>query len=107
MAYDDTWAALADRRRRDIFETLRGGARTVGEIAETQPVSRPAVSQHLKVLADAGLVRASSRGTRRLYEVRRAGLMELRGWIDSFWDDILDRYADEVSKEMGGKNEPD
>jgi DNA-binding transcriptional ArsR family regulator len=108
MTYEDALVALADQRRRAIFELLRAGPRTVGEIAETQPVSRPAVSQHLKVLADAGLVRARPQGTRRLYEVRTAGLMELRDWIDGFWEDVLDRYAAEVSKHMGGKqNESD
>jgi DNA-binding transcriptional ArsR family regulator len=108
MTYGETLDALADQRRRAIFELLRKGPRSVGEIAQTQPVSRPAVSQHLKVLMEAGLVHARPKGTRRLYEADRAGLMALREWIDGFWDDVLDRFAAEVSKQMGGSgNEPD
>jgi DNA-binding transcriptional ArsR family regulator len=108
MTYEDTLNALADQRRRAIFEQLRTGPRSVGEIAKTQPVSRPAVSQHLKILTDAGLVRVKPKGTRRLYEADKAGLMALREWIDGFWDDVLDRFAAEVSKQTGGrKDEPD
>ena len=96
MTYDTAITALADPRRRAIFETLRRQPRTVREIADTQPVSRPAVSQHLKVLQGAGLVTVRPEGTRRYYGVRREGLADLRAWIDGFWDDVLESFAKEV-----------
>ena len=98
MTYEDAIAALADTRRRAIFESLRAHPRTVADIAETQPVSRPAVSQHLKVLQMAGLVDVRSEGTRRYYGIRRAGLDGLRQWIESFWDDVLDNFAAEIRR---------
>ena len=100
MGYDIALAALADGTRRAIFESLREGPRSVGELASVQPVSRPAVSQHLKVLADAGLVRADAVGTRRIYSVRREGLSELRAYLESFWSDVLDAYASEVQRRV-------
>ena len=92
MAYEDAIAALADPTRRAVFERLRAGARPVGEIARTLPVSRPAVSQHLRVLKDAGLVRDRRDGTRRLYSVDGDGLAALRDYIDGFWDDALGAF---------------
>lgn len=89
MAYATALAALADPTRRAVFERLRDGARGVGEIAAGLPVSRPAVSQHLKVLKQAGLVADEARGTARLYRIHAAGLSELRDWLDGFWDDAL------------------
>lgn len=71
----------------------------VAEIARAQPVSRPAVSQHLKILEQAGLVNVEAKGTRRYYGVRREGLAELRQWIDGFWGDVLDSFAAEVSRQ--------
>lgn len=91
--------ALADTRRRAIFETLRDKPRTVAEIASGQPVSRPAVSQHLKVLQTAGLVQAEAQGTRRYYSIRREGLVELRHWVEGFWSDVLASFADEVARQ--------
>jgi DNA-binding transcriptional ArsR family regulator len=95
------WEALGDPTRRSIFERLSGGPRSVGELAEGLPVSRPAVSQHLRVLKDAGLVRDRRDGTRRLYRVDPAGLDELREYFDRFWSDALERFADEARKETG------
>lgn len=85
-------AVLADPTRRQVFERLRAGPRPVNVIAAGMPVSRPAVSQHLKVLKDAGLIDERSEGVRRIYSVRREGLAELRAWLDSFWSDALDAF---------------
>lgn len=81
--------ALGDRTRRAIFEQLRKGPRAVGEIADELPVSRPAVSQHLRVLKEAGLVRERRNGTRRIYRVDTDGLDELRTYFDEFWNEAL------------------
>jgi len=89
MAYATALAVLADPTRRKVFERLRTGPRPVNALAAGLPVSRPAVSQHLKALKDAGLVEERSEGVRRIYSLRREGLMELRDWLDSFWDDAL------------------
>jgi len=82
-------AALGDPTRRAVFEGLRDGPRPVGELAAGLPVSRPAVSQHLRVLEGAGLVRAERAGTRRLYRIDPDGLAVLRVYLDSFWDGAL------------------
>ena len=81
--------ALGDPTRRAIFEQLRRGPRAVGEIASELPVSRPAVSQHLRVLKDAGLVTERREGTRRLYRLDPDGLGELRDYFDDFWTEAL------------------
>ena len=81
--------ALGDPTRRAIFEQLRRGPRAVGEIAGKLPVSRPAVSQHLRVLKEAGLVTERRDGTRRLYRLDPDGLGELRDYFDQFWDAAL------------------
>jgi DNA-binding transcriptional ArsR family regulator len=91
-------AALSDPTRREVFERLRSGARSVGEIASGLPVSRPAVSQHLKVLKDAGLVIDHAQGTRRVYHIDPKGLAAMRAWLDQFWDTALTAYAAEVKK---------
>lgn len=98
MAYAEVLTALADPTRRHIFEALRARPMTVGELAERQPVSRPAVSQHLKVLESAKLVGVEPRGNRRLYLVKRDGLEELRDYVDSFWSDALSAYGAEIAK---------
>ena len=82
-------SALSDATRRAVFEGLIDGPRSVGEIAGTLPVSRPAVSQHLRVLKDAGLVFATVRGTRRLYQVDPAGIDQMRHYFDQFWNRAL------------------
>jgi DNA-binding transcriptional ArsR family regulator len=91
-----TLTALADPTRRAVFERLRHGPASVGEVAATLPVSRPAVSQHLKVLKGAGLVIDRPDGTRRVYYIDPDGLGELRRWIDQFWDDALEAFRKEV-----------
>jgi DNA-binding transcriptional ArsR family regulator len=81
-----------------VFERLRGGPKSVGVLAAGLPVSRPAVSQHLKALKDAGLVKDRSEGTRRVYYIDPDGLGELRRWLDGFWDDALDAFKNEVEQ---------
>jgi DNA-binding transcriptional ArsR family regulator len=106
MAYGMTLAVLADPTRRQVFERLRTGPRAVNALAAGLPVSRPAVSQHLKVLKEAGLVEERSEGVRRIYSVRHEGLFELREWLDSFWGDALDAFkveAERSHKERGRK----
>lgn len=98
MAYANALAVLADPTRRHVFERLRSGPRPVKAIAAGLPVSRPAVSQHLKVLKDAGLVAERSEGARRIYSIRREGLEELRDWLDSFWDDALAAFKAEAER---------
>ncbi|MFT7521169.1 MAG: DNA-binding transcriptional ArsR family regulator [Kiritimatiellia bacterium] len=93
MAYGISLQALADPTRRRVFELLRHGPLPVSELANVLPVSRPAVSQHLKVLLAAGLVVAERRGRQRLYSVDPSGLRELREWLDSLWDHALDNFA--------------
>jgi DNA-binding transcriptional ArsR family regulator len=81
--------ALGDATRRAIFERLREGPRAVGELANELPVSRPAVSQHLRVLKEAGLVTERRNGTRRLYRVDPDGVGALRDYFDAFWNEAL------------------
>jgi DNA-binding transcriptional ArsR family regulator len=97
--------ALGDPTRRLVFELLRSGPRSVGELAAGLPVSRPAVSQHLRVLENAGLVVHTKAGTRHLYELDTAGVGALREWVDEFWNEALARYktAAEISSRQGGK----
>ena len=85
----DAWAALADPTRRSIFELVVARPRAVGELAEVLPVTRPAVSQHLKLLKTAGLVLARAEGTRRIYRANPDGLGELRAQLDRFWNQTL------------------
>jgi DNA-binding transcriptional ArsR family regulator len=92
MAYENALAALADPTRRAVFERLRQGPAAVGEIAQSLPVSRPAVSQHLKALKQAGLVADEPRGSARIYRIHAQGLRELRDWLDSFWGDALEAF---------------
>jgi DNA-binding transcriptional ArsR family regulator len=89
MAYGYSLDALGDPTRRAIFELLRTRPQAVGELAARLPVSRPAVSQHLRVLKAAGLVSERKEGTRRVYRVEPKGLAELRDWLETFWDDVL------------------
>lgn len=100
MGYAEVLTALADPTRRGIFEALRAEPATVGQLALSQPVSRPAVSQHLKVLADARLVEARAEGRQRIYSIRRDGLDDLRGYVDGFWSDVLAAFAAEVGRRV-------
>jgi DNA-binding transcriptional ArsR family regulator len=92
------FVALSDPTRRAVFEKLAGGPRPVGEIARGLPVSRPAVSQHLKLLKEAGLVTDRSEGTRRIYQIDPAGLGAMRAWLDQFWESALAAFAAEVER---------
>ena len=96
MAYGSAWTALADPTRRQVFERLKSGPLSVGRIAQELPVSRPAVSQHLKVLKEAGLVEEEAQGTRRIYHIDPKGLAALRAWLDQFWDLALEAFRAEV-----------
>ena len=98
MAYEKALAALADPTRRRVFEQLRSGPKPVGAIARGMPVSRPAVSQHLKVLKEAALVSESQDGARRIYRIDPEGLGQLRQWLDQFWDVALDNFKAEAEK---------
>ncbi|HLM36435.1 MAG TPA: metalloregulator ArsR/SmtB family transcription factor [Gaiellaceae bacterium] len=99
MAYRTAMDALGDPTRRAIFEQLRRGPRAVGEIASELPVSRPAVSQHLRVLKDAGLVTERRQGTRRLYRLDPDGLGELRDYFDDFWTEALAGFKAAAERE--------
>jgi DNA-binding transcriptional ArsR family regulator len=105
MAYDSALAALADPTRRRVFERLRSGPKPVGALARGLPVSRPAVSQHLKVLKEAGLVADQPEGTRRVYHIDPNGLGALRAWLDQFWDQALAAFQSEV--EMAASKQKD
>jgi DNA-binding transcriptional ArsR family regulator len=97
------FSALYDPTRRAVLERLRDGPRPVGEIARGLPVTRPAVSQHLKVLKDAGLVADRSEGTKRIYYIDPKGLGAMRAWLDQFWDSALTAFAAEVERAAGEK----
>ena len=103
---DDEWAVLGDRTRRAIVEQLAGGPLAVRELADRLPVSRPAVSQHLKVLRDAGLVVERAEGTRRVYRLDAAGVLALRDQLDTFWSRALSGFEDVVRSDQGTSNEP-
>jgi DNA-binding transcriptional ArsR family regulator len=92
MAYALAITALADPTRRAVFESLRRGPKPVVEIARGLPVSRPAVSQHLRVLREAGLVRERREGTRHFYSVDGEGLAEVRKYFEEFWQEALDAF---------------
>jgi DNA-binding transcriptional ArsR family regulator len=111
MGYQEAAArvldALGDPTRRAVLEVLEGGAKPVGEIARHLPVSRPAVSQHLRVLKEAGLVRDRKDGNRRLYSVEPEGLDDLRRYLEGLWDSALHAFAAHVDKdthEEGGRS---
>ena len=100
MTYARALASLGDPTRRKVFERLRSGPLSVGEIARDMPVSRPAVSQHLAVLKEAGLVVDRPVGTRRVYYIDLRGLSALRAWFDQFWDQALASFQDEVERSI-------
>jgi len=98
MAYAQALQALGDPTRRAVLEELREGPRAVGEIAARLPVSRPAVSQHLRVLKEAGLVTERQNGTRRLYRVNPDGLADLREYLSRFWEEALASFRAAAEK---------
>jgi DNA-binding transcriptional ArsR family regulator len=97
------WEALGDRTRREIVLRLSGSPRAVGELAACLPVSRSAVSQHLKVLKDAGLVAEQAVGTRRIYHLEEAAVLALRDQLDTFWDRALSGFQDLVGESQKEK----
>ena len=103
MAYLSSLEALADPTRRRIFERLRSGPKPVGAIASGLPISRPAVSQHLKVLKKAHLVEDEADGTKRIYRIDPRGLGPLRAWLDRFWDEALESFRAEAENPGGKK----
>ena len=106
MTYQDGLAALGDPTRRAIFELLAEGPTPVGDLARRLPVSRPAVSQHLRVLKEAGLVRDRPAGTRRLYQLDPDGVGALRAYLDRFWDKALADFktaVEEASRHEEGR----
>jgi DNA-binding transcriptional ArsR family regulator len=92
VAYGDAIGALGDPTRRAVFERLGSGPRAVSELAAGLPVSRPAVSQHLRVLREAGLVTEHREGTRRIYALAPRGVADLRNYFDRFWTQALDSF---------------
>jgi DNA-binding transcriptional ArsR family regulator len=88
--------ALGDRTRRAIFEMVGARAASVAELASALPVSRPAVSQHLKILLEAGLVASQTRGTRHIYRVDPRGVAEMRGYLEKFWGEALQAFAHHI-----------
>jgi DNA-binding transcriptional ArsR family regulator len=98
------WEALGDPSRLAIVTCLSEGPRAVGELAEVLPISRPAVSQHLRVLKDAGLVSDSAVGTRRVYRLNPAGLVALRDQLETFWNRALAGFEGVVDESSGGRS---
>jgi DNA-binding transcriptional ArsR family regulator len=98
MAYEEVIAALADPTRRAILEALRDGPRSVTDLADGMPVSRPAVSQHLAVLRSAKLVSEERDGTRRMYQAHAEGLEQLRRYLERYWGDALASFAAQAKK---------
>jgi DNA-binding transcriptional ArsR family regulator len=104
---ESVWDALGDRTRRAIVLHLSEGPRAVGDLATYLPVSRSAVSQHLKVLKDAGLVAEEAAGTRRIYHLNEAGVLALRDQLDTFWNRALSGYQDMVEHPQKGRRARD
>jgi DNA-binding transcriptional ArsR family regulator len=98
MSYGVALTALGDPTRREVFERLGAGPASVGELAAGLPISRPAVSQHLKVLKTAGLVSDRAEGTRRVYQIDPQGLAPMRAWLDRFWESALLAFQAEAEK---------
>ena len=105
MDYEHAITALADPTRRDIIDRLRAGALPVAAIAKDMPISRPAVSQHLRVLSDAGLLTVTPVGNRRLYAIAPEGVDGLRKYLDTLWDDALAAFARAAHDKAKGKRE--
>ncbi|MGD8869146.1 MAG: metalloregulator ArsR/SmtB family transcription factor [Gemmatimonadales bacterium] len=104
MTYVSPLNALADSTRRAIVERIRERPRAVGELAALLPVSQPAVSQHLRVLREAGLVERRKQGARRIYSLRAQGVAELRAYVESLWDDVLAAFQAGVAGEGDGSD---
>lgn len=100
MSYEDAFAALGDPTRKTVFDRLRQGPKTVGALAAGLPVSRPAISQHLKILKEAGLVADQAEGTRRLYRIDRKGLEGLKTWLATVWEEAEAAHLDEIARQL-------
>jgi DNA-binding transcriptional ArsR family regulator len=96
---DEVWAALADHTRRSILMELAEGERTVGELTAALPVSQPAVSQHLKVLRQVGVVSDRAEGTKRIYRLNEAGVSALRDQLDMFWKRTMSGFGQLMEEE--------
>ena len=105
-AAEAAFDALGDPNRRRILECLRAGARPVGELARELPIGRPAVSKHLRVLENAGLIEHSARGTRNLYALAPDGLQQVQAWLVGLWDTSLQSFADFVAEQADLQHEP-
>ena len=90
--------ALGDSTRRQLFEHLRQGPCSVNELISIVPISQPAVSQHLRVLREARLVKVEKRGQQRIYQINPVGLAELRLYVESFWEDVLRAFGEEAER---------
>jgi DNA-binding transcriptional ArsR family regulator len=104
MAYGNAFVALADPTRRAVFERLRQGPKAVGDVAEGLTVSRPAVSQHLKVLKEARLVTVHRDGRRQFYAIDTQGLAAMRDYLDGFWGDALQAFKTYAEKDQPKRN---
>ncbi|MEO9898909.1 MAG: metalloregulator ArsR/SmtB family transcription factor [Paracoccaceae bacterium] len=105
MANTITFAALADKHRHEIIQRLAQKPLSVGSLASHFSISRPAISQHLKVLSDAGLVHVRQEGTRRIYAVNRQGIADMRTYLDGLWNDAFAAYA-EAAQTLSEKDTP-
>jgi DNA-binding transcriptional ArsR family regulator len=105
MTNEAALEALGDGTRRRIMERLGGGPKAVGEIADGLPVTRPAVSQHLRVLREAGLVREHREGTRRIYEIEPAGIEQVWAYLQRFWGDVLGEFRTAAEAPMRKESE--
>jgi DNA-binding transcriptional ArsR family regulator len=106
LPLDPVMTALADPTRRAVFEAVARRPSAVGELARELPVTRPAVSQHLRVLLDAGLVTVRAEGTRRIYSAEPQGLAGLRGWLDGLWSTALTAFAAHVDARTAQEDQP-
>ncbi len=103
MQHDALLTVLGDDTRRSILRLLRDGPRPVGELVDALPVSQPAVSQHLKVLREAGIVEVEKDGRRRIYRVRPEGLEPLRAYVESFWSGAMEAFRSSFDSTGGGE----
>jgi DNA-binding transcriptional ArsR family regulator len=102
MSYGVVLTALADPTRRSILERLRDGERAAGDLGSDLPITQPAVSKHLRILREAGLVTERRAGTRRIYAVERTALTELQTWLEGFWTDALGAFKEAAEKTYEG-----
>ncbi len=100
MAYEDVFAALSDPTRKAVFDRLRHGPLTVGALAAGLPVSRPAISQHLKILKAAGLVTIQVDGVRHLYRLHGQGLEGLKDYVTTIWEEAEKAHLDEIARQL-------